>query len=182
MYLDVSSSDSEVKAVDFGGSVVDTSLDVGTEVEMKSFLTTFVGGYRIVETPILETHLVAGARFMWLESRVNWDLAADVSGPVAGRTFARRGSLTEDGEIWNGIGGVRGNIRLGNSRWLIPYYADAGAGDCDLTWQVFAGLAYSFESWDIILGYRHLAFESEGDALIRELSISGPILGARFEF
>jgi hypothetical protein len=36
-YLDVSSSESTVKEVNFGGNVVSTSLDIGTEVETKGF-------------------------------------------------------------------------------------------------------------------------------------------------
>jgi hypothetical protein len=130
----------------------------------------------------LKTDLVAGARYLWVEAEVDWKLSATLSGPEAGQTFARTGNLKEDDDIWNGVAGVRGQIKLGESHWFIPYYADIGTGDCDLTWQVFAALGYSFKSWDIALGYRHLAFDADDDALIQELSFSGPIIGAQFSF
>jgi len=181
-YLDVSSSQSAVKGVNFGGNLVTTTLNIETEVETKGFCTTFVGGYRVIDGQWLKTDLVAGARYLWLEAEVSWDLSGTVSGPSAGQTFARTGNLKEDEDVWNGVGGVRGQVNLGGSHWFIPYYADIGSGDCDLTWQVFSALGYSFKGWDIALGYRHLAFEGDDDSLLQELSFSGPVLGARFSF
>lgn len=182
-YLDLSTSESKVKSVDFGGSVVSTDLDVGTDIEMKGFCTTFAGGYNIVSNNWLKTDLIAGARYLWLEAETDWDLSAAVAGPGGDRVFARSGSIEEDDDVWNAIGGVRGRIVLGASNWSIPYYADMGAGDCDFTWQVFSALAYSFDRWDLALGYRHLEFEADDDdALIQDLYFSGPILGFRFAF
>ena len=182
VYMDVSSDDSSVKSIDFGGSVVRTSLDVGSEVDLKSFIATFGGGYQIIDQGRLKMDLIAGLRYLWLEAELDWNLSATVSGPQAGHTFARTGNHTEDEDIWNGIVGVRGQILLGDSHWFIPYYLDIGTGDSDLTWQAFSALAYSFGSWDVALGYRYLEFDSDEDALIQELSLSGPVIGARFNF
>jgi hypothetical protein len=182
-YLELAASDSAVRSVDFGGNVVTTSLDIGADVEMKGFVTTLVAGYRVFDEEILKADLVAGARYLWLEMDTEWNLAAAVSGPGAGQTFARRGRMTEDGDVWNGVVGIRGRIMLGKSHWFIPYYADLGAGDCELTWQVFSALAYAFDSWDIAVGYRHLEFDADDDdALIQELRFSGPVIGATFRF
>ncbi len=182
-YLELTASESGVKAINFGGDRVTTTLSVGTEVQMKGFVTTFVGGYRVIAGEILKTDLVAGARYLWLEVDTDWEFSAAVSGPGGGQTFARRGSIAEDGEVWNAVAGIRGQIMLGKSRWFIPYYADLGAGDSELTWQVFSALAYAFNSWDIAVGYRHLEFDADDDdALIQELSFSGPVAGAIFRF
>ncbi|KJS29131.1 MAG: hypothetical protein VR64_21525 [Desulfatitalea sp. BRH_c12] len=182
-YLDLSSSESAVKNINFGGDLVSTSLDAGTEVGMKGFVTTFAGGYRVIDGQILKTDLVAGARYLWLEADTDWKLSADVAGPGGGQTFDRRGNITEDEDVWNGIVGVRGQIMLGKSHWFIPYYADIGAGDCELTWQVFSALAYAFNSWDIAVGYRHLEFDADDDdAFIQKLSFTGPVVGAVFRF
>lgn len=182
-YLDLSTSESKVKSVDFGGSVVSTNLDVGTDVEMKGFCTTFAGGYNIVSNDWLKTDLIAGARYLWLEAEADWELSATVAGPGGNRIFARFGNIEEDDDVWNAIGGVRGRLQLGDGNWSIRYYGDMGAGDCDFTWQVFSALAYSFDRWDLALGYRHLEFEADDDdALIQDLYFSGPILGFRFAF
>ena len=182
-YLDLSSSDSKVKKIDFGGSVVDRVRDVGTDVEVKSVCSTFGAGYNIVSGKTFKTDLVAGVRYLWLEAETDWELSTEVEGPRGERTFARKGSVEDDEEFWNGIVGVRGGIGLGDGNWSIPFYVDIGTGDCDLTWQFFSALAYSFGSWDVELGYRYMEFDAkDDDDLIQELTFSGPILGARFEF
>ena len=99
-----------------------------------------------------------------------------------GQTFATSGTLTEDAEVWNGVGGVRGKINLGASNWYIPYYADVGAGDSELTWQLFTALGYSFNKWEVGLGYRHLVFEADDDSIVDNISMSGPIIGASYNF
>jgi len=43
--------------------------------------------------------------------------------------------------IWDGIVGFKGRVALGSDKkWYIPYYADVGTGQSDLTWQVLAGV------------------------------------------
>ena len=98
------------------------------------------------------------------------------------QTFSRTGQFKEDVTVWNGVGGVRGRVNLGDSNWYIPYYADVGAGDSDLTWQLFTALGYSFDKWDVGLGFRHIVFEAGGDSIIDNISMSGPILGASYNF
>lgn len=182
VYMKLSSSDSNVKAINFGGSIVTTSLDIRTDVEVQSFLTTVVGGYNLIDGKYLKTDVIAGFRYLWLEADLDWSLSAAVSGPRRGDTFARSGSLSQDEDVWNGVGGVKGRINLGDSNWTIPYYADIGAGDSELTWQVFSGLEYSFGSWEIGLGYRHLVFDGGDSDLITDLTLTGPVIGASFSF
>lgn len=182
MYLGLSSSDTRVKAIDFGGTLVSSSLNLDTELEVDAFLTTIVGGYEVINIENFTMDLIGGVRYFWLEADLDWSLSAAVDGPLGGQTFTRTGSLTEDAEIWNGVGGVRGKIHLGDSNWYIPYYADIGAGDSELTWQVFSALGYSFEKWEFAIGYRHLVFEADDDSLVDSLSMSGPFIGASYTF
>lgn len=182
-YLDLSGSDSEVRKINFGGTIVESALDVGTDVEVKSVCSTFGGGYNLYSDKVFKADLVAGVRYLWLEADTDWELSDAVSDPAGEKTFARRGSIEEDEEFWNGILGFRGSIGLGNSNWSVPFYVDVGTGDCDLTWQFFLSLAYSFNSWNIELGYRYMDFDAkDDDSLIQELTFEGPLLGARFEF
>ena len=182
-YLDLSGSDSEVKRINFGGSVIDRVRDVGTDVDVKSVCSTFGAGYNLVSGKAFKTDLVAGVRYLWLEAKTEWELSTTIESPEGDRTFARQGKIKADDEFWNGIVGARGSVGLGDSNWSIPFYVDIGTGDCDLTWQFFSALAYSFGSWDVELGYRYMEFDAkDDDDLIQELKFSGPILGARFEF
>jgi hypothetical protein len=181
VFMEVSSKDNSVKQVDFGGPVISTNLDMGTEVDTKSFIATFGPGYQIIDGPRLQMDVVAGLRYLWIESDVDWDLSGKITGPGPGQSFARSGSFTQDADAWNGVGGIRGQIRLGAGNWFIPFYGDIGAGDSDLTWSVYSALGYSFnDRFGMMMGYRHM--EWDGDDRIQNLSLSGPIIGARFNF
>ena len=89
----------------------------------------------------------------------------------------------EDDDLWNGIAGIRGSIFLGKTNWFIPFEMDIGAGDVDLTWQIFAALGYSFsDRIKAMIGFRHIEFEDDGNRMIEDLSMSGPAIGFSFNF
>lgn len=182
IFMKLETSAGKIKNIDFGRSVVSTDLNLGSDVEMKSFISTFGGGYQILENSWLKMDMIAGLRYLWMESKLDWRLSGVVNGPN-GRTFDRNGNAKEDGDIWNGVAGVRGHILLGQSNWYIPFYADMGAGDSDLTWQLFSGFGYSFsDRIQALLGYRHIEFEKDGNLGIQDLRLSGPALGMRISF
>lgn len=180
-YLALSSADASVRSVNFGGDAVSTVADAGSDVDIKSFVSTFGPGYQIIDAKHLKTDLIVGARYLWLEADLDWRLTGDVTAG-GGQSFARSGSVEQHGDIWNGIAGIKGQISLGDSHWFLPFYADIGTGESDLTWQAFGALGYGFKSWDAAVGYRHLAFEADDDDLIQEMRFSGPVIGARFRF
>ena len=102
----------------------------------------------------------------------------NLSGPGP-QSFARERSKSD--EQLDGIVGLRGKIQL-NENWYLPYHADIGTGDSDLTLQLFAGIGYRFGWGDIKLGYRYLKYELDDDALLEELEVYGPLLGVGFRF
>jgi hypothetical protein len=53
--------------------------------------------------------------------------------------------------------GVKGQVRL-DDRWYLPFYADVGTGDSDLTWQL------------------------EGNRGLDQLSFSGPAAAVTWRF
>ncbi|KHE91370.1 MAG: hypothetical protein SCABRO_02893 [Candidatus Scalindua brodae] len=65
VYMKLSSSDSNVKAINFGGRIVTTSLDISTDIETQSFLTTVVGGYNLIDGKHLKTDVITGFRYLW---------------------------------------------------------------------------------------------------------------------
>jgi hypothetical protein len=73
-------------------------------------------------------------------------------------------------------------VRLGESRWYLPYYLDVGAGSSALTWQSFLGVAYAFKWGDAVLGYRRLYYDQSGDKLLQNFRFDGPSFGATFRF
>ena len=64
----------------------------------------------------------------------------------------------------------------------MPLRADIGTGDSSLTWQLTAGLGYSFSWGDLLFVYRHLEYQQDDGELLERLALSGPAFGASFRF
>jgi hypothetical protein len=60
----------------------------------------------------------------------------------------------------------QGHATLGaDSKWSVPFYLDGGAGDSNHTWQVAAGIAYSFRWGEIIGMWRYLDYGLSGNEI-----------------
>lgn len=71
-------------------------------------------------------------------------------------------------------------LLFGGGRWFIPYYADIGTGDSDLTWQVLTGVGYAFDWGDLSLSIRGLSYEFDQDDA--DLRMTGPALEVSFRW
>jgi hypothetical protein len=186
MYLDLSSEESRVKAIDFnlGGPInpTSTSLDAGTESSLETWVWTLAGGYGVVTGPTVTLDVLGGFRYLSADASTDWQLTANVSGPGPGQVFQRSGRISQSEDIWDAIVGVRGQVRLWDSNWYVPYYFDIGTGDSDLTWQGMLGLSYQFGWGDIKFAYRYLYYDTDDGELFENLSFKGPALGLTFRF
>jgi hypothetical protein len=182
IYLDFGSEKSHVRSVNFGGSAVDTNLNADTKSSLKGFQLMLAGGYNVVQTPRATLDVLGGLRYLGIEAKTDWQLAANVSGPGAGQTFPAAGSVSSRSDLVDAIVGIRGRVRLGESPWFVPYLLDAGAGSSSRTWEGLLGIAYGFKWGDTVLAYRHLYYDESGDGLFQSFSFSGPSLGATFRF
>ena len=182
IYLDFANQASSVKAVNFGGPVVGTSLNASTSSSLKGFLWSLDGAYAWVETPRWTLAALGGVRYLSVRASSDWQLSATVSGPGAGQVFPASGSISQRADLWDAIVGVRGQVRLGEGHWSIPYYLDAGAGSSRLTWQALVGVTYAFGWGDLVFAYRTLSYDQSDDKLFQDFRVSGPTLGATFRF
>jgi hypothetical protein len=180
IYLDFGSEDSHVKS--FGGTDINATIDLGTKSSLSGDLWTLVGGYAVVQDPGATLDVIGGFRYLGIEAKTNWSLSATINDPNSGETLAASGSISQDANLLDGIVGVRGHVRLGKSNWSIPYYADVGAGDSDLTWQAMAGLAYNWSWGDVVVAYRYLSYDMADDKLLQDVSFGGPALGVTFRW
>lgn len=140
------------------------------DVDITSWVVNAGVGYEVVQADWGKFTVVGGIRY----------LSADIDSTIGfGGPFPLERSQSED--FWNGIIGFTGSIRV-DEKWFIPYHADIGTGDSDLTWQLFSGLGYRFSWGDMKLGYRYIAFDQADENMVQDLDISGPILGATFHF
>ncbi len=177
IYLDLSDDNAEVRSVTLPGGVVEIPIDVGTQAGVKGYLWTLAASYTLVRGPAASLDVFAGFRDAQLKPSLDWQFA----GPLG--LFPQAGSASDTAVIWNGIIGLKGKIRLSESgTWFIPYYGDIGWGGSSSTWQALIGVGYAFDWGDMHLTYRHLHYNTDGNRLIDDLSLSGPTLGATFHF
>jgi len=164
VYLDVE-DDTRTTA-----NLIGNPLQLDIDVELKGFISTLGGAYRVLETDTTSLNLLAGARYLWLDADL--DIAI---GPGISQNYK------DSGHVWDAIAGIRGKTELSN-KWYLTYYLDAGAGDSEFTWQARGGLNYRFEKVDAVFGYRHIDWEFDDNDTFDDLNMSGPYAGVKFRF
>ncbi len=182
IYLDFADEESSVKAIDFGGSLVSSSLNIATSSSFRGTAWTLGAGYAVHTGEAVTLDVFGGLRYFELAASTDWQLAGVITGPGGGQTFPRTGGISEKLALWDGIIGVRGRIPLGGSHWSIPYYLDLGAGSSNWTWQGMLGIDYSFTWGEVRLAYRNLYYDQKDDKLLQDLRFTGPALGVTFRF
>ena len=180
IYLDFDSEKSALKAVNFGGDRVSTTLNASTRSSLTGVAWTFGGGYTVVEGSKHRLDLLGGVRYFGLKASSDWQLGAVVSGPN-GQTFAQSGSISQREDLWDVIVGLRGRWKLGDA-WFVPYYLDAGTGSSALTAQALAGVGYAFKWGEIVGTYRYVLYDMGDDKLLQDIRFAGPAIGATFRF
>ena len=181
IYLDFDSEKSAVKAVNFGGDRVSTTLNSSTRSSLTGVAWTFGGGYTVAESPKHRLDLLGGVRYFGLKASSDWQLGAAVNGPN-GQTFAASGSISQREDLWDVIIGLRGRLKLGEGAWFVPYYLDAGTGSSALTAQALAGVGYAFKWGERVATYRYVLYDMGGDKLLQDIRFAGPAVGATFRF
>ena len=149
-------------------------IDVDATVKLQAWVVTPAISYSIVDTDKVRLALLAGARYLWLKP----ELDLDITGPLQ----ARDKNISDSGDVWDGIVGIRGNVNL-DKNWYMPYYADMGTGESAFTWQAMAGFGYRISKVvDVVAAYRYLYYKFEDNKVIDKLWINGPLVGLRFRF
>lgn len=172
IYLDMSREGARLLTIDNSGPI--PPVDIGATAELSGNLWTLAGGYDLIDNDDWRLQAFVGFRYIGADASVDWEL----SGPLG--LFPPTGSVDGESDSWDGLVGVRGEMRTGD--WFFPYYVDVGAGDSDLTWQGLVGVGYRWGWGDLRLDYRYLSYEQGEDSLVQELTLDGPALGATFRF
>jgi hypothetical protein len=113
-----------------------------------------------------------------VDQTLNYALSGNVGSiPVGDRAGVRSVSVRN----WDGIVGVKGRFSFGTDRrWFVPYYADVGAGDSDLTYQLLTGIGYSFQWGEMVAQWRYLSYDL--GLKIDKLSFNGPAVALNFRW
>jgi hypothetical protein len=175
IYIDFGDQRSKVRnIIGLEGQAL-SSIDRNATTSLSATVWTLAGARTLVRKPEGHLDLLAGFRYVGIDT----ELKLDVSGSRGFIDTSTRSSrdLTE----WDGIIGVKGQVRLGEGRWYMPYYLDVGTGSSNWTWQALLGVGYAFDWGDINLSIRNLSYDFNGknDA---DLRMTGPTLGATFRW
>ena len=182
IYLGFGKESSTVKAIDFGGTLVSSSVNLSTSSWLRGTNWTLGAGYTVKTGKAAPLDVFGGLRYFDLSAGTDWQLSATVSGPTTSQSFPASGTVSRSMPLLDGIVGIKGQFQLGSSDWSIPYYLDIGIGTASLTYQVMLGIAYTFNWGDVTFAYRDLYFDQKDDKFIQDLRFSGPALGATFRF
>jgi len=186
IYMNLGGTAAQFRSVNFPNHPsipISAGVQDSQSLNLNATIWTAAGGYTLAQGDWGNFDAIAGFRFLELNTRINYSLHLTIMGPRGnGATFGGVGSVSGSGVIWNGIGGFRGRIRVGNDGLFIPYYFDIGAGGSNLTWQISSGLGYHVGPVDLSLTYRYLSFEQGSSSVVQRLWIQGPMLMANFTF
>lgn len=186
VHMDIGADSSRLRSVDVRGlpsNPLSTSTNSNADTNLKALIITMAGGYTAASGSWGHMDMVGGFRFFGAELRTDYALSADITGPGGhGVALARNGRLSGSQDIWNGIIGIRGRLRLGEGGFFLPYYLDLGTGDSSLTSLMFGGIGYQTGSVGVQLGYRYLSFDQKGSSLVQDLSMQGAYLALNYSF
>lgn len=164
IYLDL--DDKTSGTVNDVGPPIEAKVDLG----LKGFISTMGGAYRIARSDTTVLNLVAGARYLWLDAKLDLNL-----GELPGKRFS------DSGSNWDAIVGLRGITDL-SPNWYMVYHGDIGAGSSDSTWQGLIAFSYRFQKFDATFGYRYLNWNFDNSDVFDDLNISGPFAGLKLYF
>jgi hypothetical protein len=185
IYMNLGGTAAQFKSVDFPNRPsipISAAVQTSQGLNLNAKIWTLAGGYTLAQGDWGNFDVIAGFRYLGMPVSIDYSLALTLTGPRGnGATFGGIGSVSGTAAIWNGIGGFRGGVRLGDTKLFVPYYFDAGAGGSKLTWQIASGLGYRLGWGDLSLTYRYLTFEQDS-GVVRRLSAYGPMIMVNFRF
>jgi len=176
VYADLGGSKTGSRNFTVDGRPVTATADLSLDV--KSTVWTLAGLYNLSSTAENTTDLLFGARMLNMKQTLNWSLATAIP-----ELPTRSGQASVDGTDWDAIVGLKGRYYFGAERkWFLPYYADVGTGQSKLTWQVNAGVGYSFDWGSVFATWRYLDYQFKSGNALHSMNMSGALIGVAFQF
>lgn len=180
IYMDLGNSKKQTRDLEIGDQPLPASVTGKVSVGMQSWVWTTVGTYRVAQAENYSFDVLAGARMMYISSDTKVHLDGDISGvPLPGRDVKVDISDT----LWDGIVGFKGRVAFGDDhKWFVPYYADVGTGDSELTWQLLGGIGYQYEWGALVAAWRYMEYDMSSKDVFQSLDINGPAIGVTLRF
>jgi len=180
VYADLGATKTGTRDFTIGGQQVPSTAGANLSLDAKTNILTLAGTYAAVMAPEHSLDVVFGTRMLDMSQTLNWAVTGNL-GSIA--LPGRSGTSKVDGTNWDAILGVKGRLRFGDGlSWFVPYYLDVGTGESQFTWQIQAGLGYSFRWGDLVATWRYLDYDMKSDKALQSLTMNGPAIGAVFRW
>jgi hypothetical protein len=174
IYVSLSGDKAAVKTVTGPLGLVEIPVNIGTTVDLKSFVWTNGVGYSVYHRDNTSADVFVGFRYVGISTDLDWSFSTPLG------LLPQTGSASAHEDLWDGLIGVRGQYGFAGTPWFIPFYADVGTGSSDVTFQASAGVGYAFLWGDTGLVYRYLYYKPGG--VVDNMALHGPLLDVRFHF
>ena len=126
LYLDVGGSKSNTRDFSIGRIGLPASTTANLDLDLKGFIWTLAGEYRVVSDPAWTVDMLAGARLFAVKPTLGWSINGEL-GPIGFPVGSGSKEISQD--VWDGIIGVKGRYAFGDNRaWFMPFYLDVGTG------------------------------------------------------
>jgi hypothetical protein len=180
VYMDLGNTKSGTRDISIGGTDLPAGASANASYDLKGWAWTLAGTWRVASDPTSKMDVIAGARLFDMKQTLGWEVTGNVGSiPAPGRG----GKATAELSNWDAIIGVKGRASLGESRtWFLPWYADIGAGESNLTWQAMAGIGYAFGWGDVVVAWRYLDYDMKSGKKIESMTFNGPAIAAVFHW
>jgi hypothetical protein len=175
VYVDLGGVESKSRNFSVGDVEIPVTATADLSLDLKSLIITAAGEYRVASDPAWTVDLLGGARMMQMKPTLDYSITGDLGSVVIP---GREGSKKVDESNWDGIVGVKGVYAFGDdSKWSLPFYLDVGTGESQLTWQISAGIGYSYNWGSMFATWRYLDYNFQSGKSLDDMSMNGPMLG-----
>jgi hypothetical protein len=164
-----------------GGSQITVPVNAALtgDYSLDGDMWTVAGQYAAIDEPTHNLNVLAGARYLTLDQKFTWAFSGNI-GSIA--LPLRSGTVTSDGSVTDFIIGVRGQAKLGDGRWFVPYHADVGFGQSNSSYQALVGIGYAFDWGDVTASYRALGYDLSDSKFVSDLRLHGGQVGIGFRW
>lgn len=179
-YMDVGNVQENSRALSIGQQEIPADVNVRLDFDLKLWAVTLLGTYALVADPDFKLDGMAGTRVLDVRPRVDYSLTGNL-GPIPLPDHSGRRELKE--QNWDALVGLKGRANFGSDgAWFVPYYVDIGTGESKLTYQLSAGIGYTFGWGDVVASWRYLDYQFKAGKPIEELNFNGPQIAAVFRW
>lgn len=163
MYADLSSNKTVVVGRD--NVSANTSLDIT--------MVTLAPTYTLQNSSSLYLDGLLGARMFWQNGKTNFS---------ATQTDAQVTSSSSI-QVVSPIVGLKGRWNLGDSKFFVPFYIDAGGGpESSFTTQAYLGIGRAFDWGDISLVAKNVYYQIKPNKATVDMNMFGAALAVTFRF